>query len=91
MELAATLLSLGLSDLDLSRVLGPQRALTQAIARWAYERGYAGLVYNSRLDQRLALWAIFEGAIFEAVGLSEPITLDDRELIATARLYGLAF
>lgn len=43
-ELAATLMTLGLSDLDLSRVLGPQRTLTQAIARWTYERGYAGLV-----------------------------------------------
>ena len=89
-ELAATLRSLGLSDLDLSRVLGPHRALTQAIARWAYERGDAGLTYTSRLDHRLTLWALFEGAAFEPVGLPEPITPDDPDLVATARLYGLS-
>ena len=32
--LANTLLTLGLSDLDLSRVVGPRRSFTQAIARW---------------------------------------------------------
>jgi hypothetical protein len=88
-ELVTTLLRLGLSDLDLSRVLGPGRTLTQAIARWAYERGYAGLAYHSRLDQKLTLWAIFEGSAFEPVGLPEPITPDDPDLGATARLYGL--
>lgn len=89
-ELATTLLTLGLSDLDLGRVLGPSRTLTQALARWAYERGYAGLAYHSRLDQKLTLWAIFEGSAFEPVGLPEPITPDDPDLVATARLYTLA-
>ena len=88
-ELAPTLLALGLSDLDLSRVLGPRRALTQAIARWAYEHGYAGLVYFSRLDESCSLWAIFEGARFEPVGLPEPIVPDDPDLVATARLFDL--
>jgi hypothetical protein len=88
-ELAATLLTLRLSDLDLSRVLGPGRTLTQTIARWAYEHGYAGLAYHSRLDHTLTLWAIFERAAFEPVGLPEPITPDDPDLVATARLFGL--
>lgn len=88
-ELAPTLLALGLSDLDLSRVLGPRRALTQTIARWAYERGYAGIAYHSRLDESYSLWAIFEGAHFEPVGLPEPIVPDDPDLVATARLFGL--
>jgi hypothetical protein len=88
-ELAATLLALEFADLDLSRVLGPSRALTQAIARWAYDRGFAGLAYSSRLDARLTLWAVFEGAGFEPVGLPEPITPDDPDLTATARLFGL--
>jgi len=83
------LLTLGLSDLDLSRVLGPRRTLTQAIARWAYERGYSGLAHHSRLDQTLSLWAIFEGSAFEPVGLPEPITPDDPDLMSTARRYGL--
>jgi len=88
-ELATMLLTLGLSDLDLSRVLGPRRTLTQAIARWAYERGYSGLAHHSRLDQTLSLWAIFEGSAFEPVGLPEPITPDDPDLMSTARRYGL--
>lgn len=89
-ELAATLLDLGLTDLDLSGVLGPQRRLTQAIARWAYEHGYAGIVYPSRFDDALSLWAVFEGAAFDPVGVPKPIVPDDSDLVATARLFGLA-
>jgi hypothetical protein len=88
-ELAPTLLVLGINELDFAAVLGPERPLTQAIARWAYERGYAGIVYASRLDARLACWAIFEGASFEQVGDPVPITPDDPDLRAVARLYGL--
>jgi hypothetical protein len=89
-ELAATLLDLGLADLDLSEVLGPWRSLTQAIARWAYEHDYAGIVYPSRFKDALSLWAIFEGAAFDPVGVPEPIVPDDPDLVATARLFGLA-
>lgn len=88
-ELASTLLTLGLSDLDLGHVLGPTQALTQAIAHWAHLHGYAGLAYTSRLDARLTLWALFEGAAFESMGEPDPITPDDPDLAATARLYGL--
>ena len=88
-EFAPTLLELGFTDLDLSAVVGPSRQLTQTIARWAHERGYAGLAYSSRLDATLGLWAIFEGAAFEAVGLPEPIVANDPDLLATARLFGL--
>ncbi len=89
-ELAATLLALGLADLDLSGVLGPRRRLTQAIARWAHENGYSGIVYSSRFDAALSLWAIFEGAAFEPVGVPDPIVPDDPDLVAAARLFGLA-
>jgi hypothetical protein len=88
-ELAPALMALEVTELDLGQVLGPLRQLTQAIARWAYERGYAGLVYASRLDARLACWAIFEGARFERVGDPVPITSEDPDLRAVARLYGL--
>lgn len=46
-ELAQMVLDLGLEDLDLSGVVGPKRQLTQAIARWVYDYGYAGLVYGA--------------------------------------------
>lgn len=88
-ELAGTLLELGLSDLDLSGVTGPTRALTQVIARWTYEHGHTGLAYPSRFDETLTRWAIFEGAAFVTVGGPEPIEPDDADLAATARLFGL--
>jgi len=89
-ELAQTLLALGLEDLDLSGVVGPKRQLTQAIARWAYEREYRGLAYSSRFDATLTCWAIFEGAAFEPVRPSEPILPNDPDLVATAKLFGLS-
>jgi hypothetical protein len=89
-ELARTLVTLGLSDLDLSRVAGPRRSFTQAIARWSHEHGYAGVAYPSRLDARLTLWAVFEGAAFEPVGPPTPIAPDDPDLLAVARLFGLS-
>jgi hypothetical protein len=83
-------MALGVAGVDLGQLLGPLRPLTQAIARWAYEHGYSGLVYASRIDARLACWAVFEGARFEQVGLPEPITPNDPDLRAVARLYGLS-
>lgn len=87
--LAHTLLDLGLEDLDLRGVVGPKRQLTQAIARWAHDHGYAGLVYSSRFDAALTCWAIFEGAVFDPVRPFEPILADDPDLVATAKLFGL--
>jgi hypothetical protein len=88
-DLAPTLLTLGLADLDLGHVLGSTLTLTQTISRWAYEHGYAGIAYSSRLDAKLTLWALFEGAKFESVGEPDPVTPDDPDLVAVTRLYGL--
>jgi hypothetical protein len=89
-ELAPLLLELDLPDLDVAQVVGPSRVLTQAVARWAYERGAAGLVYHSRFDASLTCWALFEGAGFDAVGSPAAITADDPDLVAVARLFSLA-
>jgi hypothetical protein len=89
-ELAPRLLELGLADLDLGSVVGPRRALTQTIARWAYDRGVAGLVYHSRFDAGLTCWALFERAVFETVGGPEPITPSDPDLLAVARLFSMS-
>jgi hypothetical protein len=88
-ELAQTLLDLGLEDLDLSGVIGTFRQLTQAIARWASDTGYAGLVYSSRFDVALTCWAIFEGSAFDPVGIPEPILPDDPDLVSSAQSFGL--
>jgi len=38
----------------------------------------------------LSLWAIFERAAFEPLGVPEPIVPDDPDLVAAACLFGLA-
>lgn len=88
-ELAETLVHLGLKDLDLSSVVGPRRQLTQAIGRWAFEQRFSGIAYESRFDHSLRLWAIFEGTRFDRVDLAEPIVSDDPDLVAVAKLFGL--
>jgi hypothetical protein len=89
-EFAAQLLALGLPDLDASAVSGSHRELTQAISRWAHERGYKGMVFASRLEPGYSNWAIFEGAAFEPVGAARPLSRRDRSLAFVLRQYGLS-
>jgi hypothetical protein len=88
-ELADELAAWGLTDLDLGDMLSRNRRLTQRISRWAYEHDYRGIVYASRFNAGANLWAIFEGAQFDAVGVPQPILPDDPDLIEAARLFGL--
>ena len=89
-ELAPLLPRLGFADLDVSGVRGPGRTLTMAISRWAFERDCHGIVYRSRFDDAFDCRAIFEGAAFQRVGISEPILHDDTNLLAAAEQFGLA-
>jgi RES domain len=52
----------GLVDVDLGGMCGPERAFTQAVAAWAYEHGYQGIVYASRFGISFECWAIFDSA-----------------------------
>ena len=88
-EMASTLMRLGLPDLDVSAARGPSRDLTRQIARWAYERDFRGIAYRSRFADDLDCWAIFEGAVFSSAGPPEAIAPDDPDLDAAARLFGL--
>lgn len=88
-ELAQKLVELGLEDLDVSDVRSRNRELTQAIARWAYEQGYQGIVYKSRFDDSLDCWAIFEGALVGAAAPPEPISRDDPDLRVAAQAFGI--
>jgi hypothetical protein len=87
--LADTLVKLELQDLDVSGVRSSNRKLTQAIARWAYEQGFNGIVYSSRLDDTCGCWAIFEGAQFEPIELPKPIGMDDPDMRLVAQTFGL--
>jgi len=87
--LAPMLVQLGLTDLDAGTIREPRRIVTQAIAAWAYDQGFQGIVYPSRLDDHVTCWAIFEGAAFLPVGAAQAIARDDPDLQATAALFGL--
>ena len=70
-------------------LVGSDRRLTQIVARWGYEHGYAGLAYSCSHDLRLDCWAVFEGAAFTAAAPPVPIEPDDPDLIAVARAFEL--
>lgn len=89
-ELADALLRLGMTDFDVSGARGPSRDLTQRIARWAFDAGFAGIAYRSRLADDLDCWAIFEGDHWEPVGRPMPIRRDNPALRAAASLLGLS-
>lgn len=66
-----------ISRLDLNEVQGNRRKVTQAIARALFERGEAGILYQSRLDGQVCC-ALFEGRALlipegEATLLSAPV------------------
>ena len=90
MELADLLLRLGMTDFDVSGARGPSRELTQQIARWAFERGFAGIAYRSRFADALDCWAIFEGDHWAPVGRPVPIRRDNPALRIAAGQLGLS-
>lgn len=65
-ELALGLSALGLDDLDVAAVRGPDRRVTRLIADWVYmaeddgRPRYAGVRYESRLRSGWECWALFD-------------------------------
>lgn len=88
-DLAGLLVLHGIPDLDAGVAQGSNRSITQAISRWAYDRGFQGIVYRSRLDNEIRCWAIFEGAAFLPEGRVEIITRTDPDLVDIAAAYDL--
>lgn len=91
--LATELAGLGVPHLDIANVRGGDRRVTRLLAEWAFsefnEDGplFSGIRYRSRLDGGECF------AIFEGTGTRErsrqPIGLDNDDLQAVARSYGL--
>ena len=87
---------MGLSDLDVSAVRGPDRRVTQMISEWAYmaSRGedpsYGGVRYESRIPSGWEFWALFDDEELEIEVLeTRPITPDIAELQTVAKLFEL--
>ena len=70
-------------------LLGSDRRLTQTVARWAFDQGYAGLAYSCSHRPRLDCWAVFEGTPLVVAGPPQPVEPDDPELAAVAQEFGL--
>ncbi len=59
-ELVDLLEGLGFEHLDMGEIQGSERRLTQAVAGVLYRWGAAGVVYRSKLDNKVCA-ALFEG------------------------------
>lgn len=95
-ELALGLSAIGLSDLDVSTVRGPDRRVTRMISEWAYMAAdgdrprYAGIRYESRIRSGWECWALFDDEDLDIeVVETVPITPDMPALISVAKLFGL--
>lgn len=95
-ELARRLSDLGLDDLDVAGVRGPDRRVTRLIADWAYladdggEPLYAGIRYESRIRSGWECWAVFDDEDLDIEVLETlPVTPDMPALQEVARLFGL--
>lgn len=95
-ELAPGLAALGVPELDVSAVRGPDRRVTQMISEWAYmvseddHPRYAGLRYSSRLGSEWECWALFEDDELQLDVLGTlPITMDMPSLQKIASMFDL--
>jgi hypothetical protein len=72
--------------------MGNDRAITQAIALWAFRHDFAGLVYTSShdLQHKWNCWALFSGAEVIEIGPAQEIAVDDSALTSIARRFNLA-
>jgi hypothetical protein len=94
-KMAPQLTALGISDLDVATVRGPNRLLTRAIAQVAYvqldesgdELAYSGIRYMSRLGDH-ECWAIFGGTVV-TLALEQTIEKRDSALERVAHEFGL--
>ena len=95
-QLALGLSALGLDDLDVAAVRGPDRRVTRLIADWTYmaenqgQPRYAGIRYESRLRTGWECWALFDDEDLELEVLQTlPLTVDMPALQEVARMFEL--
>lgn len=92
-ELSLGLSALGVQDLDVSTVRGPDRRVTRLISDWAIhadlEAGpLGGIRYKSRLATDQDCWAVFGDVDLEQIEAA-PLAKEDVDLRTVARQYSL--
>lgn len=86
---AALLAQHEMQYLNISEIRSKTREVSQAVGRDLYERGAAGLLFRSNLDNGRCI-VLFEGrASLEPDGRSQPLTDDLPELLTVCSEYGL--
>jgi hypothetical protein len=95
-ELALGLSAIGLDDLDVAAVRGPDRRVTRLISDWAYmanddgQPRYAGIRYESRIRSGWECWALFDDEDLDLEVIETlPIVPDMPELQEVARIFEL--
>jgi len=81
----------GMDHLDVAQIRGKDRPVTQTVTRFAADRGAAGIVYGSNLDD-LPCAALFEGRslLVPVPGPDpEPLTASHPDLVAVCNELGL--
>jgi RES domain len=87
---ASLLAEHGMCQLNISEIRSKNRPVTQTIGRYLYERGAAGLVFRSNLDDHACV-VLFEGrARFVPDGRPIALTEDVPELLHVCAEYRLA-
>lgn len=105
LALAARAAELGIGDVDLATLLGPERQLTQRAARHIYERfdragrpAFHGIRYLSRHNPDWECWALFDTRALPpqqepgralAIGSAAALSVHRRELTTACALLGL--
>jgi RES domain len=88
-ELASTVISLGLSELDASTLqAGRPRQLTQEASLVVFRHGLDGIFYRSRYGHSIENWAIFEPFPLSNMSATA-IVAEDPDLQTALRLHGL--
>jgi len=94
--LAPMAVSLGLPDVDVSALTGPERVLTQEIARYIYEQAdhagqplYSGIRYLSHYNTGWECWALFVDRLSHKVVRVDSILATDPGLFDAARILKL--
>ncbi len=80
-----------MDHLDIAQIRSKDRPITQAVTRFVADRGAAGIVYGSNLDDQPCA-ALFEGRSFlvPAPGkYPEPLTASQPDLVAICDEFGL--
>jgi hypothetical protein len=94
--LAAIAVDYSLHDFDFGTLIGPERRLSQAAARYIFDQVddegeplFAGIRYVSRLNPAWECWAVFADRMLHQPGETKPIFPDDPGLREAAALLGL--